>query len=50
MYGLIVRLTVHDGKRDEMIDVLSGGPGDTLGCICYVVGMPELPAPRSRQS
>ncbi|HEY5061209.1 MAG TPA: antibiotic biosynthesis monooxygenase [Gemmatimonadaceae bacterium] len=37
MYGLIVRLTSHDGKRDEMIDVLRESAGDMPGCICYVV-------------
>ena len=37
MYGLIVRLTVHDGKRDAMIDVLRASAGNMPGCICYVV-------------
>ena len=37
LYGLIVRLTVHDGKRDEMIDVLRGSARNMPGCICYVV-------------
>ncbi len=37
MYGLIVRLTTHDGKRDQMIDVLRQSAGEMPGCVCYVV-------------
>jgi quinol monooxygenase YgiN len=37
MYGLIVRLTARDGKRDQLIDVLRESAGDMPGCICYVV-------------
>lgn len=37
MYGLIVRLTAHDGKRDEMIDLLRQSAGNMPGCLCYVV-------------
>jgi len=33
MYGLIVRLTAHDGKRDEMIHVLRESAGNMPGCI-----------------
>jgi quinol monooxygenase YgiN len=37
MYGLIVRLTARNGKRDQLIDVLRESAGDMPGCICYVV-------------
>ena len=37
MYGSIVRLTTHDGKRDQLIDVLRESAGDMPGCVCYVV-------------
>ncbi|MBV9500290.1 MAG: antibiotic biosynthesis monooxygenase [Acidobacteriaceae bacterium] len=37
MYGLIARITVHPGKRDEMIDVLRGSAADMPGCFGYVV-------------
>jgi quinol monooxygenase YgiN len=37
MYGLIVRLTAHEGKRDQMIDVLRQSAGEMPGCLCYVV-------------
>jgi len=37
MYGLIVKITVHPGKRDEMIDVLKGSAGNMPGCLSYVV-------------
>lgn len=37
MYGLIVRLTVQDGKRNEMIDVLRQSADNMPGCVSYVV-------------
>lgn len=42
MYGLIVRLTVHDGERDEMIDVLRESAGNMPGCFCYVVARDSI--------
>jgi quinol monooxygenase YgiN len=37
VYGLIVHLNVHDGQRDEMIDVLCGSAANMPGYICDVV-------------
>jgi quinol monooxygenase YgiN len=37
MYGLIVKLTVVPGKRDEMIGILKDGAADMPGCLSYVV-------------
>ncbi len=37
MWGLIVKMTVIPGKRDEMINVLSGSAGRMPGCLSYVV-------------
>ena len=37
MYGLIAKLTIADGKRDEMIAVLREGAGAMPGCLSYVV-------------
>lgn len=44
MYGLIVRLTTHDGKRDQMIDVLRHSAGEMPGCLCYVVAKDAIDA------
>ena len=33
MYGLIARLTAHDGKRDQLIDVLRGSAGHMPGYV-----------------
>jgi quinol monooxygenase YgiN len=37
MYGLIVKLTVVPGKRDEMIAILKESAADMPGCLSYVV-------------
>jgi len=37
MYGLIVKLTVVSGKRDEMIGILKESAADVPGCLSYVV-------------
>lgn len=37
MYGLIVKLSVHSGRREEMIRVLRESAADMPGCLSYVV-------------
>jgi len=37
MYGLIVKLTVVPGRRDEMIGILKESAADMPGCFSYVV-------------
>lgn len=37
MYGLIVKMTIVPGKRDEMIRVLRESAADMPGCLSYVV-------------
>ena len=37
MYGLIVKLTVVPGKRDEMIGILKESAAGMPGCLSYVV-------------
>lgn len=37
MYGLIVKLTVVPGRRDEMIGILKESATDMPGCFSYVV-------------
>lgn len=37
MFGLIVRLTVVPGKREEMIRILKESAGQMPGCFSYVV-------------
>ena len=37
MYGLIVKITIAPGKRDEMIAVLKESAADVPGCLSYVV-------------
>lgn len=37
MYGLIVKMTVVPGKRDEMIRILKQSAADMPGCLSYVV-------------
>ena len=37
MYGLIVKLTVIPGRRDEMIGILKESAADMPGCLSYVV-------------
>jgi len=37
MYGLIVKLTVVPGRRDEMIGILKESAADMPGCFNYVV-------------
>ncbi len=37
MFGLIVKIEVHPGKRDEMIGILEESAGNMAGCLSYVV-------------
>ena len=37
MYGLIVKMTLLPGKRDEMIGVLKESASNIPGCFSYVV-------------
>jgi quinol monooxygenase YgiN len=37
MYGLIVKLTVVPGRREEMIGILKESAADMPGCFSYVV-------------
>ena len=37
MFGLIVKMTIVPGKRDEMIRVLKESAADMPGCFSYVV-------------
>jgi quinol monooxygenase YgiN len=37
MYGLIVKMSIVPGKRDEMIRVLTESAADMPGCFSYVV-------------
>ena len=37
MYGLIVKLVLHRGKRDEMIEILQASAAGMPGCLSYVV-------------
>ena len=37
MYGLIAKLTVVPGKRDEMIGILRESAANMPGCFSYVV-------------
>ena len=37
MWGLIVKITLVPGKRDEMIEILKQSAADMPGCISYVV-------------
>jgi quinol monooxygenase YgiN len=37
MWGLIAKLTVLPGKRDEMIEILRESAGNMPGCLSYVV-------------
>lgn len=37
MYGLIVKMTIVPGKRDEMIRILKESAADMPGCFSYVV-------------
>jgi len=37
MYGLIGKMTVASGKRDEMLGILLAGVSEMPGCLSYVV-------------
>jgi quinol monooxygenase YgiN len=37
MWGLIVKITLVPGKRDEMIEILKQSAADMPGCISYIV-------------
>jgi len=37
MFGLIVKLTIIPGKRDEMVGILKSSAADMPGCFSYVV-------------
>jgi len=37
MYGLIVKLTIAPGKREDMIAILKESAADMPGCYSYIV-------------
>lgn len=37
MWGMIVKITLAPGKRDEMISLLQGSADDMPGCLSYIV-------------
>lgn len=37
MYGLIGKIVVADGRRQELADILVSGVGGMPGCLSYVV-------------
>jgi quinol monooxygenase YgiN len=37
MYGLIGRIRAIAGKRDDLLEVLTGGTGNMPGCLSYIV-------------
>lgn len=37
MYGLIVKLILHPGKREELIEILQASARGMPGCLSYVV-------------
>ena len=37
MWGLIAKITLLPGKRDEMIEILKESAADMPGCLSYVV-------------
>jgi len=37
MYGLIGKMTAAEGKRDELIKILTGNEGGMPGCLSYIV-------------
>ena len=39
MYGLIARLTIASGKREEIIEVLAASTRDMPGCAAYVIAI-----------
>ncbi len=41
MFGMIVRIEVYPGKRDEMIGILEESARNLAGCLSYVVAKDE---------
>ena len=37
MWGMIVKITLLPGKRDEMVEILQESAADMPGCLSYVV-------------
>ncbi|MBV8865071.1 MAG: antibiotic biosynthesis monooxygenase [Acidobacteriaceae bacterium] len=37
MWGLIAKITLSPGKRDEMIKILEASAADMPGCLSYIV-------------
>jgi quinol monooxygenase YgiN len=37
MWGMIAKITLVPGKRDEMIAILKESAADMLGCLSYIV-------------
>jgi quinol monooxygenase YgiN len=37
MYGLIAKLTLYPGKREEVIALLAGSSANMPGCLSYVL-------------
>jgi hypothetical protein len=42
IYGLIGKMTVAEGKRDEMIAILLGSIANMRGCLRYIVAKDTL--------
>ena len=37
MWGMIAKITLHPGKRDEMVEILRSGADGMPGCLSYIV-------------
>ena len=37
MWGMIAKITLHPGKRDEMVEILRSSADGMPGCLSYVV-------------
>jgi quinol monooxygenase YgiN len=37
MYGLIVKMAVNRGRREEMIEILKESASNMAGCLSYIV-------------
>ena len=37
MWGMIAKITLHPGKRDEMVEILRSSADGMAGCLSYIV-------------
>ena len=37
MWGMIAKITLHPGKRDEMVEILRSSADGMPGCLSYIV-------------